>query len=127
MSLRIIDDDFELVLNALKNPPALILDAGNKANPHRYFAYVPYDHFRQVHVVAVDAIYRFRDTLKQADRIASELCVKQIIITSFDYLFNYQDETENADVMEHVKELIAKLSKKYEVIANMKESFVPVF
>jgi len=125
--LKIIRDDFKLVLHALKNPPSLIIDAGNSANPHKFYPYVPYENYKQTYVVAVDAIYRFRDTLKNTGEMANALGAKLIVITSFDYLFNYQDEAENRNVMEHVQELIAGLGKSHDLYVNMKEGFVRVF
>jgi len=116
--LKTIDDNFELVLHALKNPPSLILDCANVANPHRFYPYVPYENYRRTYVIAVDAIYRFRDTLKRADKIADSLGVRTIVITSFDKLFNYQDKEENANIIDHCQELIKKLGKEYDVHVN---------
>jgi len=120
-------DNDEIILYALDNVPSIILDCANAANPHRFFGKAPEENFRQAYVVPVDAIYRFRDTLKVAGNISRQHGAKVICITSFDYLFNYQDEEENKNVIEHCWELILQLDKEFTVVLNPREKFVPVF
>jgi len=115
MPVKQFKDDFSLVLYALKNPPSLIIDCANAANPHRFYPYVPYENFRQAFVVSVDAIYRYRDTLKNAEAIACSVGAVRIAITSHRYLFSYQDKAENRDVLKHCRDLIQVLSDKFEV------------
>ena len=89
-------NNHELILYALNNTPSLILDCANRANPHRFYTQVPYENFKKCYVIPVDAIYRFRDTLKQTEEIANGLGVKCIVITYFGKLFDYGDKQETA-------------------------------
>ena len=124
--LSTMDDNFELVLHALNNPPSLILDCANCANPHRFYPYVPYENYKRTYVISIDAIYRFRDTLKDTKKIAENLNVKTIVITSFDYLYAFGDDEEVDLVIEHCKELIMKLSKNLDVFMRKPKKQFPI-
>jgi len=107
-----------LIEYALNHPPSLVIDCANCANPHKFYTRAPYENFKKTYVIAVDAIYRFRDTLKSAGQIADKLGVKTIIITSYKYLYNFNDEEEVQDVIAHCKEIISELNKKYLVLVK---------
>lgn len=120
--LRLIEKNDDLIIIALKNPPSLIIDAGNAANPHRFYNHM--ENFRSTYVVAVDAIYRFRDTLLHADDMAKKIGAGVIVVTHFDKLFNFQDDMENRDVLEHCREIITRLSGRYDIYVH-EASFAP--
>lgn len=108
--------NFELMRYALAHVPSLVLDCANHANPHLFYPHVDPEAFRGTYIIAVDAIYRFRDAVKQAERSAKTVGAKTIVVTSFDKLFTYHDEEENREVISHVWELLQTLSQKYDVV-----------
>jgi len=113
--------NFELIMHAIENTPSLILDCANYANPHLFYPFVNPDNFREVYVIPVDAIYRFRDTLKQAGQTAEKLRARCIVITTFDRLFSYDDPEENRNIIEHAWNIIDALSEKHEVLVGEKQ------
>lgn len=114
MSLNFIDGK-ELLLYAVDHTPSLIIDCANWANPHSLFGRVELDQLEQVYVVEVELLYKFRDILKKADELAEEVGAGTIVITPFNYLFNYQNEKENKKIIIHCLQIIKKLSDKYDV------------
>jgi len=44
---------------------------------------------------------------------------KQIVITSFKRLIDYDNEKENQDILEHSWELMKELSKKYKIVIGI--------
>jgi hypothetical protein len=108
--------DSELMLYALSHQPSLVLDCANCADPHRFYPHVSPEQFKGTYIVSVDALYRFRDTVKRAASFADALGAKTIVVTTFDRLFTYHDEAENVDVLGHVWEMLATLGRKYTVV-----------
>ena len=110
--------NFRLMMHALKNTPSLVIDCANCANPHIFYPYVSPEAFENTYVVPVDAIFRFRDTLKRAGAMAERLGAKTIVITAFDRLFSYDDEQENRDITVHAWEIIRKLAEHFDVVVG---------
>lgn len=112
------DRDHHVIDLAIQNQPSLIIDCANKASPHSFFPqYLP-ENLNNVYVIEVDLIYSFRDVLKNAKRYVKELGAKLVVVTSFDYLFNYGDEEENREVLEHTWELMQELAREVDVVVS---------
>lgn len=68
----------------------------------------------KVYVMEAEMLYKFRDSLR---RIAyTRPPVKTIVITTVTHLFNYDDELENKNILEHCSVLIKSLARKYKVV-----------
>ena len=85
-------DEIKLLLKAFEKTPSLIIDCGNCADPHKLFQYVKEEQLHDVYVMNAEAIYRFRDALKQVPYWAEKLKIKSIIITPIHTLFSYDDD-----------------------------------
>ncbi|MBN1385809.1 hypothetical protein JW968_02400 [Candidatus Woesearchaeota archaeon] len=110
----------DLLLRAFEKR-SLILDCANCANPHSLFPEIPYEKFHDVFVLEVEIIYKFRDTLKEMDRIMQSIRAERLIVTPFDRLFYYDDEKERENVLEHAWELMKGISKRYDVYVGVKK------
>lgn len=113
------DVNTRLMMLALRSP-SLVIDCANYANAHAFHPYSDLSNFLQVHVVTVEAIYRFRDSLVRAESFARKLGTRRIIITTFHRLFNYDDKDELEDVYEHCWSLMKDLSQEHEVFAGVR-------
>jgi hypothetical protein len=109
------DADRRLIEYAVANAPSLILDCANKADLHRLYTSVDHEKLRQTYVIAVDAIYRFRDTVRDTGKYAERVGAKTVVITSYDHLYAFHDDKEEEEVIGHTWELIVRLSKEYDV------------
>ncbi|MFW5746976.1 MAG: hypothetical protein ACOCWQ_05515 [Nanoarchaeota archaeon] len=108
-----------LLQEATDRPPSLIVDCANCADPHTLFPFIPMETFASVHVIIAEAIYRFRDSLKQVPEFAQQLGTRTIIITPFDRLFDYGNTQETEDVINHAWELMQQLAQEYTVITGV--------
>jgi hypothetical protein len=104
-----------LLLKAFEEVPSLILDCGNAADVHALFQNIREDKLHDVYVINLEAIYRFRSGLQGASLWAKRLKIKQIIVTTADMLYSYDDEIENDNVLEHCWEIMKGISKKYPI------------
>jgi len=111
----------ELLLYAFENVPCLVVDCANVANPHPFASRFPLELFHKVFVVEVELIYTLRDVLKRVPRHINELGLKCVVITSFNHLFNYQDEHENREIYLHAWELMKEISQSVDVFVGVKE------
>jgi hypothetical protein len=102
-----------LLLEAFETPPSLILDCGNCADSHALFPMIREEQLHDVYVMNAEAIYRFRDALRQIFYWAQKLKIKSIIITTIHALFSYDDDIENYNVLMHCWELMKELSGRY--------------
>ncbi|MBU1976143.1 MAG: hypothetical protein KKG59_07105 [Nanoarchaeota archaeon] len=126
MSLRAVvgkskEANTQAMLYAFENAPALVIDCANFANPHRFSAHIPLEKLHEVFVVEVELIYTLRDALKIARKHLKELNAKTLIVTTFTYVFNYQDKRENAEIFLHAWELLAELGKDFDVLVAIKK------
>jgi hypothetical protein len=94
-----------------------LIDASNRANAHRFKGYDP-EHFANVYVVEVEALYRLTTTLKKITHIARALNTKNIFITTF-RLFNYDDENEINNIFVYAWELLGHLSQDFNIVAGV--------
>jgi hypothetical protein len=104
-----------LLLHAVRNAPCLFIDCANSANLHSLFAVEDLEHLDGVFVMQTELIYTFRDILKMVPAVASQLGVRCVVVTTFNRLFHYSDEVENKDIIEHVWELLRKLSRSMDI------------
>ncbi|MBN1502457.1 hypothetical protein JW930_02855 [Candidatus Woesearchaeota archaeon] len=110
-----------LLLKSFEKTPSLILDCGNAANPHNLFPIIKEEQLHRVYVVNAEAIYRFRDALKQAPTWTKELGLVILVITTIHILFSYDDELENYNVLENCWEIMGRLSKNIQVNVGIAE------
>jgi len=102
--------NFELLREACNNYPSLFIDCNNCANPHLMFGIVSDEALHNVFVVQAESMYRFSTVLKELEDIAEQLNVKRIIISTFDRLFNFQNELENRMMNQNLWEMIKTIS-----------------
>jgi hypothetical protein len=115
MALKILRVSNSSILHyACRKAPVLFFDCANCANPHSLFP-MPMEKLHDVYVISAESLYKFRDTVKQLPSIANELNVNRIIITSFNSLFNYDDEDEVRDIHEYCWEMIHDMSKDFDI------------
>ncbi|PIN79060.1 hypothetical protein COV16_05115 [Candidatus Woesearchaeota archaeon CG10_big_fil_rev_8_21_14_0_10_34_8] len=112
-----VGENKSVIEQAINNTPCLIIDCANRANPHNFFQYQ--DYFHEVYIIEVELMYKFRDVLKQSFTLINTLQLKSIAITSWKYLFNYQNEKENKEILLHAEELITELSKHVLIYKGM--------
>jgi len=109
------------LLKAFELTPCLIIDCGNAANPHSLFPKIREEQLHDVYVMNAEAIYRFRDALKQVPYWAQRLKVRQIIVTTIHALFSYDDEEENYNVLEQCWKLMKQISEKIPVTVGVND------
>jgi hypothetical protein len=102
-----------LMTKAFEEKPSLIIDCGNAADPFKLFPKVQEEELHNVFVINAEAIYRLRDSLKQAISWSRKIGARCIIVTTIHTLFSYDDETENYNVLEHCWEIMSEISKEY--------------
>jgi len=107
----------QLLIYALKNTPAFIIDCANCANPHAFFPY--HDAFDKVFVLEIELIYVLRDVVKQLNHLIKDINPKCIIITTFHRLFHYQNEQENNDLYIHMWELLQEHAQRYSIFIGI--------
>ncbi|MCF7861735.1 hypothetical protein K9M79_05800 [Candidatus Woesearchaeota archaeon] len=112
----------EIFRYAFDSLPSIVLDCANTANPHSFYPKVTIEDLSRVYVISVDALYRFRDSLKYIPKLAKQLKPKSIIITSFEHLFNYDDKLEIHNINVQAWDIILDFSKKYDtyIAVNIK-------
>jgi hypothetical protein len=103
----------EIFWYAFQNLPSIVLDCANTANPHSFYPEVSVEDLSQVYVISVDALYRFRDSLKYIPKLAKQIKPGSIIITSFEHLFNYDDKLEVKNINSEGWEIISGFAKDY--------------
>ncbi len=108
-----------LLLKAFELAPSLVVDCGNSADPHSIFHLVPEEKLDSVYVMNAEAIYRLRDSLKQAMFWARRYNCQCIVITTVHILFSYDDEEENDNVLEHCWEIMREISAKMPVYVGI--------
>ena len=99
--------------------PCLLIDAANCANPHALFPKIQQEQLSSVFVVSVEVLYRFRDAMKKLPEWLDELNIDCAIITAFNHLFDYDDEQENNDIIEHAWELMKTAAKEKKIIVGV--------
>jgi hypothetical protein len=115
------DASFELFKTVINDKRStLLIDANNCANIHKVKAEL--HQFENVYTIAAESLYRFIPTLKSIPQFKEQYQVEIIAITCFDKLFNYQDSEENQNIISYAWELIANLSKKYNIIVAVPNS-----
>jgi len=109
--------DHALVQLALDRAPTLLLDCSTSANAHAHIA--EDQAFHNVYVVEIELIYKLRDVLRETKLLVRRFQPKFIILTTFNRLFNYQDEEENLHIYTQCWNMITELSQEYNVIAGI--------
>ena len=84
---------------AFQKTPSLIIDCGNCANPHALR--VRERQLHEVYVMNAEAIYRFREALRQAPAWIRKLNIQCVLITTIHALFSYDNEEENEKIIRH--------------------------
>jgi hypothetical protein len=109
----------KLLLYASRHIPSLIIDCANAANPHSIFPDVPIERMNQIYVIELELLYKFRDVLLRLPSMINKLGLRCTIVTTSDGLFNYQDEIENNDIIEHSWELMRQIGSKKTIIVGV--------
>jgi hypothetical protein len=127
MSLQIIIGtdrtiDAKVVRLALDNFPSILVDASNSANLHKFPEYDP-EHFNNVHVIEVEALYRLTTTLKKIHTIARAINISKIFITTF-RLFNYDDEQEINNIYIYAWELLNNLARDFNIVVGVEKGSI---
>jgi len=104
--------------------PSLIIDCANVANPHSLFPKVDIDIMNNIYVIELELLYKFRDVLLRVPSIVRRLKLNRIIVTTSDHLFNYQDELENRNVIEHSWELMGKIGDLTTIVVGVKSKSI---
>jgi hypothetical protein len=104
----------QLIMLALDNTPAVLIDPANFADIHRFkdFDILQY---ANLYVLEVDSLYRFIPTLKKLSKLARQFNTKNIFITSFTKLFNYDNPDEDRDVYVHAWEIISNTASDHDI------------
>jgi hypothetical protein len=103
----------DLLRMAIEKGNSLFIDAANCADP--YSLDVEEEQLDNVYVLNAEAIYRFRDTIKQASYWMHQFGLEHIFVSTIGGLFSYDDPKENQNVITHCVELLEDLSKTYPV------------
>ena len=114
----------ELLRYAVETQPSLVVDCANAANPHALFPDVEQEQLHQVYVMNAEAIYRFRDALRQVPLWAERLEVKMIIVMPIHILYAYDDEVENQDVLDDCWMIMHEIGKIYPVVVGVKANTI---
>ena len=104
-----------LLLHAVHHG-GLFIDAANCANPYKLMGLVDEADLERVFVMNAEAIYRFRDTIKEARGWLEQKDCTRLYVSTVGALFSYDDAYENTQVLGHCYALLAKLAEDYEVI-----------
>ena len=104
-----------LLLHAVMHG-GLFIDAANCANPYKLMGIVEEQDLARVFVMNAEAIYRFRDTLREVRYWLQQKSCNRLYVSTVGALFSYDDEYENKRVLAHCYELLATLALDYEVI-----------
>jgi hypothetical protein len=112
----------KMLMLAARNAPSLIVDCANCANPHAMFNIADIDKLNEIYVIELELLYKFRDVLLRVPSIMRRIEGRMIVVTTSDHLFNYQDETENKNVLEHAWYLLRKIGERYSVFVGLNYS-----
>lgn len=107
--------NYDLLRYAARQAPALVIDCANVADPHRLYPEFSHETLRQIYVVELELLYKFRDVLKNVPRYVEKIRARTVVVTTADYLFHYQDKEENYDIHQHCWELLRELGQVYDV------------
>jgi hypothetical protein len=112
----------KIIFDALEKEPTLVIDCANCANPHKYYPFVNSEVFRSTFVVEVEMLYKLRDVIKNAPKMARRIGVGSIFVTTFHRLFAYDNKEENKDVYEHAWILLSNLATEFNVLVGVHEA-----
>ncbi len=116
----------QLLDYAAQRAPSLIIDCANVADPHKLYPRFSLNVLQNIYVIELELLYKFRDVLRYIDEYAIECGVKDIIVTTTDHLFHYQDEVENADIYEHAWEMLKQLGCRHNIVTGITPSSLQV-
>ena len=105
---------------ALQQVPALFVDAANCANIHKFES----ENFNKLFVVSAESLYRFQPTLHKLTKLAAQIQTKNIFISTFTHLFNYDNDEENKNVFEYSWEIIDAIAKTHHVVVGVEKNTI---
>lgn len=107
-----------LLDTAIKNAPSLLIDCSRAANPYSIKGYAPED-MRNVHVIEVEMLYKFRDTIRDLPRFLHETNAETIVVTDTTTLFDYDNDEENTVIRRNAGKRLRRLAQEHTVyVAN---------
>jgi hypothetical protein len=110
----------ELLRLAAHSIPALIIDGANAADPHRLVSYASPEVCDDIFVLETELIYKLRDAITQLQTLAERSTAEHVYVTTFDKLFNYQDEEENENVYTQVWLLLRRAAINYHITVGVR-------
>lgn len=106
MLYGIVGDMPDIISYAFEKVPAIIIDTANVADIHRYRDR-NIEEYAGLYVLQIDSLYRFIPTLRQLNKLSKKFATKNIFITTFTKLFNYDNPIEDIDIFIYAWELIS--------------------
>jgi hypothetical protein len=110
----------EVLRSAASHTTALIIDGANAADPHTMLQYTKPENLDEIFVLETELIYKLRDAIVEISSLAKEADTNYVFFTTFDALFNYQDEEENQDVYRQVWLLLRQAAIKYHILVGVR-------
>jgi hypothetical protein len=111
----------ELILKALNfsldGTISLFLDCATCANSHKFAD----ENLEAVFVIETESLYRFYPAIKSLKRVAKQVNAKKIFISTFNGLFDYDDDKENTDIFTDSWERIYHLSREFDIFVGVEE------
>lgn len=109
---------------ALENRPSLLVDCSRAANP--YSIKIPRSHrMREVYVVEVEMLYKYRDTIKALPLFLQQTRAKTVIVTATDTLFDYSSSEETRMIKRNAKKRLQYVAKTKNVITHRSAIKIP--
>ena len=107
-----------LLDTAIKEAPSLLIDCSRAANPYSIAGYAPED-MRDVYVVEVEMLYKFRDTMRDLPRFLDDTGADTVIVTDTSTLFDYDNGEENRVIRGNAGKRLRYLARTHTVyVAN---------
>lgn len=103
-----------LVQASLCMAPSLLIDSANCANIHNYSGN-ELSLFSKVHIIEAESLYRFAPAIRKILFLTDYLKIRNVFITTFTHLFDYDDDEENANVFTDAWRMLAALAKDIDI------------
>jgi hypothetical protein len=103
-----------LLTIAVDNQPSLFIDCSQAANPYTIDAYTP-EQFRDVYVLEVEMLYKFRDTVRAIPRFLNQTNASTLCVTDTATLFDYDNDEENKAIRRNAGKRLRRLGQDIKV------------
>ncbi len=99
---------------AVSHQPSLFIDCSRAANPYTIDVYTP-EQFRDVYVIEVEMLYKFRDTVRATPRFLKQTSASTLCITNTATLFDYDNDEENKAIRRNAGKRLRRLGHDIDV------------